>query len=273
MYLQNPIHRGANPIWHEAATPRIAIRPIQHALDREQWLLWAVALFPLCAMILIVALKMVKPGMFMILNREDGFVEWATAIVYVGGSGFAASLALHFRRQKETLHAVLYAGLAIGMIFIAMEEISWGQRLLGIDTPDYIAQRNLQDELTFHNIDGFPLHAAYIAVGLYGAFSRMIAQPVLGRRYPDLVNLLTPPRALFLFFFIPALLYGYYEFIWYTDLVPRGVEWSEYWAETPRFLIPGDQESIELLLSLGFLLFTVLNWVRYRVGAPLTLGR
>lgn len=273
MYVENSRNFAAGHRWHEAASPRAAVKPIQIALDRERWVIWTVALFPLFAVMLIVALKHFKPGMYMILNREDGIVEWATAIVYLIAAGFAVSLVFHFWRQKEKMLALLYGGLGIGMAFIAMEEISWGQRVLGIATPEFIEAINVQDELTLHNLGAFPLHEAYLLVGFYGAFSRPIAMAVLGDRHKRLVDLVTPPRALFLYFFIPFLLYAYYEFIWYTDLLPRNLEWPEYWAEKPRFASGDDQESIELLLSLGFLVFTVVNWARYRVGAPLTLGR
>jgi hypothetical protein len=263
----------ASPAWHRKSPSKLAVKPIQLALKHQRQVFWAIALFPLFVLLLIAAVKL-KPYWYAVFNREDGLVEWATAIVYLVAAGFVISLALNlWRVSKERLYALLYSGLAAAMIFVAMEEISWGQRLLGIDTPDFVEDINLQGEITFHNVEGFPLHQSYILVGFYGAFSRMIATPFLGRRYPHLVNLLTPPRALFLYFFISFLLYAYYEFLWYTELVPYGIDWPEYWTGRGGSLSGHDQESIELLLSLGFLLFTVVNWVRYRVGAPFTLGR
>jgi hypothetical protein len=272
MYWDNSEKLGASPTWHKEAPPKLAVRPIQLALERQQQLFWGITLFPLLVLLLIGVIKL-KPYWYMVLNREDGLVEWATALVYLVGAGFAISLVLNFGRRKEKIYALLYAGLAAGMIFVAMEEISWGQRVFGVDTPDFVEDVNLQGEITFHNVEGFPLHKAYIAVGVYGAFSRMIAAPILGKHYPHLVNLLTPPRALFLYFFIPAVLYAYYEWIWHTELVPGELEWDNYWTGQGGSLSGDDQESIELLLSLGFLLFTIVNWVRYRIGAPLTLDR
>jgi hypothetical protein len=45
--------------------------------------------------------------------------------------------------------------LFIGFVFLiaAFEEISWGQRVLGFDTPDKLLEINQQDEFNFHNID------------------------------------------------------------------------------------------------------------------------
>jgi hypothetical protein len=245
-------------------------RPIQLALEHEQRMLWAVALFPLLAVMLIAIFKLM-PRLYMFLIREDGLVEWATAIVYLLAAGFAVSLMLHFRRHQEWIYVLLYGVLGTGMFVIAMEEISWGQRQLGIKTPPVIADRNYKGELNFHNLSGFPVHEAFIAIGFYGAFSRLIATPLLIKRFPKFVDLVTPPYILFLFFFIPFVYYVYCEFLYYTEVLPRGLQWSEYWTEE-HFIIGKDQEPIELLLALGFLVFTVSHWVRYRLGAPLTLG-
>ena len=250
---------------------QIFSRPIQLALEHERWILWAVALFPLLAVMLIAIFKLM-PRLYMFLIREDGLVEWATAVTYLLAAGFAVSLVLHFRRRQEWIYVLLYGVLGAGMFVIAMEEISWGQRQLGIKTPPSIAERNYQGELNFHNLSGFPLHKAYIAVGFYGAFARLIAMPLLIKRFPKFVDLVTPPYALSLFFFIPFAYYAYNEFLYYTEVLPRGLTWSEYWRAEEHIIIGGDQEPIELLLALGFLVFTVLNWIRYRVGAPLTLG-
>jgi hypothetical protein len=246
-------------------------RPIQLALEHERRILWLVALFPLLAMMATATFKLM-PRLYMFLTREDSVVEWATAVVYVLAAGFAVSSVLHFRRNREWLYVLLYGVLGAGMFLIAMEEISWGQRQLGIETPHPLADINWKGELNFHNISGFPLHEVYIAVGFYGAFSRLIAAPLLSKRFPKLVDLVTPPCVLFLFFFIPFLYYAYNEYLYYTELLPRGLQWAEYWRTNERFIGGKESEPIELLLSLGFLLFTVLNWIRYRVGAPLTLG-
>src|SRR5574341_407472 len=40
------------------------------------------------------------------------------------------------------------------MFFISGEEIAWGQRLLGLETPEKLEAGNLQGEITLHNIIG-----------------------------------------------------------------------------------------------------------------------
>ncbi|MGH6920020.1 MAG: hypothetical protein ACREJ0_20215, partial [Geminicoccaceae bacterium] len=171
---------------HEEAMAQTFSRPIQLALEHERRILWVVALFPLLAVMLTVIFKLM-PRLYKFLVREDSVVEWATAIVYLLAAGFALSLVLHFRRDQEWIYVLLYGILGAGMLLIAMEEISWGQRQLGINTPPSIADVNYKGEFNFHNISGFPLHEAYIIVGFYGAFSRLIATPLLIRRFPKFV--------------------------------------------------------------------------------------
>lgn len=42
--------------------------------------------------------------------------------------------------------------LVIGALVMAMEEISWGQRVFHIDTPDFFQRHSTQNELNFHNL-------------------------------------------------------------------------------------------------------------------------
>jgi hypothetical protein len=81
------------------------------------------------------------------------------------------------------------------------------------------------------------------------------------------VELLTPPYYLFLYFFITCMLYVYYEYLYFTRLRPMRLQWEEFFAD-PAFIDGKDQEPFELLLGLAFLLFVVVNKFRYRRGGP-----
>ena len=70
-----------------------------------------------------------------------------------------------------------------------------------------------------------------------------------------------------MYFFMTAGLYTYYEYLYFTQLQPSGLQWEEFFAEE-TFIAGKDQEPIELLLGLGFLLFVVVNKFRYRRGGP-----
>jgi hypothetical protein len=49
---------------------------------------------------------------------------------------------------------------------VAGEEVSWGQRILGLQTPETLAEINRQDELTLHNIDDVRVALEFVLIGL-----------------------------------------------------------------------------------------------------------
>src|SRR3546814_761167 len=239
------------------------------AIEDRPWVMQAVALAPVLYVALVAAAKLVGPGGYMALVREDGPVEWATTLAYLLACGFALHLGLRLRRRAAPVLPflpVLYVLLACGLFVVAMEEISWGQRLMGIETPETVASTNVKGELNFHNHEDFPLELAFAIVGFYGAFARFLVPPALKRRYRVATELLTPPPALFLYFFCAFALFAYFHYVVVTygdALAAAGTSWEEYWSQG-QFVIGKDQEPIELLLAGGFLLFVLRNWLRFR---------
>lgn len=89
---------------------------------------------------------------FIYFGAEDSLVETATAII-LAICGFVlwwrVSVARHILTRGAIVLGILY-GLAY--VWAGGEEISWGQRILGFDSPAYFAQNNDQQEFTFHNL-------------------------------------------------------------------------------------------------------------------------
>jgi len=87
--------------------------------------------------------------------REDSIVEYSGAILMFIASLFLIHLLItrfnHIGRLLK-LFMVLYC---LFLIVAAGEEISWGQRIFNIKTPDTISQYNLQNELNLHNLEIF----------------------------------------------------------------------------------------------------------------------
>ncbi|UCG68869.1 MAG: hypothetical protein JSV09_13920 [Thermoplasmata archaeon] len=88
------------------------------------------------------------------ITREDGIVEYIQAILYILGAGiwgFAFIIAPN-ETKLEKRRRVFYILFMVFFIFLFLEEISYGQRLFGISTPDTLKELNLQDETNIHNI-------------------------------------------------------------------------------------------------------------------------
>jgi hypothetical protein len=75
---------------------------------------------------------------------EDGIYEYLTA-------GFFLLASFGFIVKFKECRNFLYLGYFIGCLFVAGEEISWGQRLLQIIPYDYFLEQNYQQEINFHN--------------------------------------------------------------------------------------------------------------------------
>lgn len=95
------------------------------------------------------------------LAVEDGPIENLGAAAFlVAASLFFVSFRdslgagndFHLFRTKRNLFLLL---LALAFLFAGGEEISWGQRIFGWNTPAAIADINAQDETTIHNLDIF----------------------------------------------------------------------------------------------------------------------
>ena len=71
------------------------------------------------------------PVSYIRLIAEDNIGEFATFIALMVASAFFM-LVFSCRRSEE--HNYWHVLLGVGTLFVAMEEISWGQRLMGLGT-------------------------------------------------------------------------------------------------------------------------------------------
>lgn len=171
--------------------------------------------------------------------QEDEWVEWASFWAFgLAGAVFAATA---WRQWRATGQLPWFAaGVALFCWFVALEEISWGQRLLGYRPPVYFLEENFQQELNLHNV----VDTKYRKLALKGVILGFgVVLPVLaalpGPR--DLLRRLrieASPLAL-----VPAFLAAY-------------LLYAEYpWTHTGEW--------VELMLGLGFLFAALLGLRQY----------
>jgi hypothetical protein len=101
---------------------------------------------------------LVEPGRLAELTREDGPFEWAGAIAFLGASVVFFVEFLSTRgaaRGGRTLKSLALVGFAVLFFGAFGEEISWGQRLLGIQPPAVFSEHNRQGEMNIHNLPMF----------------------------------------------------------------------------------------------------------------------
>ena len=214
-----------------------------------------VFLFPVVPVAIFLAIKLLAPDTYPTLITEDSAVERLQALLYFAASALAFSSFATLLKNRLTLTAILYGMLAFGLLLVAIEEMSWGQRVFEIATPAYFAAHNTQNEISLHNLDFIQpiLHNIYIAAGAYGAFSWVVAALPASetkRNCRHILNYVTTDWFVSSYFFCTAFMYTLLEYI--ARPHPGG------------FLIWRDQEPAELLFALGFFLLLATKRVRLR---------
>src|SRR6056297_53711 len=84
---------------------------------------------------------------------EDGAVEWLTVVALLFSAALLLTRAWKLRGQRPR---VFLAAQCFGALILcggAGEEISWCQRLIGLETPEWIEESNRQGEMNFHNLE------------------------------------------------------------------------------------------------------------------------
>ena len=223
-------------------------------------------LFPIVFVIYTILLKINHPDFYQALMwRENSIIEWLQFICYFIAFVVSFSISITYYKRNQILFCLMYMVLALGLFFIAGEEISWGQKILHFHTPTSWGKYNYQNETNIHNLKAFPVSMLYVIIGFYGAFSRFIIPKKVKIKYSSVVNLFVPDHYLFFYFFVVGSLYFYYDRLSKIAATLFG-DWAgiSYVSKVgaSHFLIGKDQEPAEFLLSSGFLLFVIIN--KYR---------
>lgn len=124
--------------------------------------LFAITFFSVAVVCIVWAIYLFKPVGYVFLIAEDCWAESATFVCCMLAFCF---LFAAFRKDKHLLMPG-YVLLAIFVLFVGLEEISWGQRIFGIDTPSFIREYNYQQELTFHNMGLFSFLKSGMIIGI-----------------------------------------------------------------------------------------------------------
>lgn len=213
-----------------------------------RWLFW----LPVVTSLVIIALQFNRT-IFRFLLEEDGPAEWLTAICFVLAGLVSARIALNRLKTDHPWQAVLFIGVTAVMLFAGGEEISWGQRLFGWETPQELIDINDQGETNLHNI-GILLditNLAMFATGLYGTFAYLVNRKLHFARFWDQGDHLFVPPFFLATYFLPILIFRILRITIFTEsnfTLNRLAEWSE------------------MVVAVGILLFLWLAFLR--VTAP-----
>jgi hypothetical protein len=197
---------------------------------------WALTVAPIVVAV-IVALTAAYRPLYRAFINEDAIVEWAQFGVLLALVPMGIALAVRLWRRHERSFAALFAIAAVGAFFIAGEEISWGQRLLGWATPEDLAALNEQGETNIHNIGdvlSFLNLAMFIITIVAGVMPFVWRWGSGGRRRDVATTIIVPP----LFLASSFLFAGAYRLLRYSIMPEAGYVISRY-GEVGELLLYG----------------------------------
>jgi hypothetical protein len=166
------------------------------------------------------ALNALNADAYYLSVQEDESLEWATFWAFSLAAVLNGRQAAVRRRRGEAPWFSL--GVCLFCFFVAMEEISWAQRVFGYRPPAYFLERNFQQELNLHNVVGsFWRKVALGAVILgYGAVLPGVARWGAASRRLAPLGMVAPPASL-----LPAFLTTFATYVVYPwDFTGEWVE-------------------------------------------------
>lgn len=164
----------------------------------------------------LVSFHFVNSDAYVAAMQEDGVVEWMTFLLFLAAGGVAIVQAVRNRRVFDLL-------VALFCLFVAGEEISWGQRLMGYVPPDLFLKNNFQQETNLHNFSGIfgrPKWVLAITLGAYGLLLPAAATKPMFRGLMQRIGATPPPFAL-----IPWFATCVFLLVWYP------IEYTGEWVE------------------------------------------
>lgn len=177
---------------------------------------------------------------------DDKPLEWVQLGFFIIAAIFSGLIVQKLLKLKKSwVLTIIYILGAIVLIFLIGEEISWGQRLLGITTPEAWKETNLQNEINLHNQQGFfgYVYWFYIRFTFYCSFAwlaKALLPKSLGDQLELWLKLLVPPWYLISFFFISFIMFHLHRDLHYPL--------NEF------------EEFNELLISQGLSFFMIINY-------------
>ena len=225
-----------------------------------------ILILPFVILAAFLALKIRWPGYYhRYAVREDGPGEYLTAVFFLLATVYFFLSWRASRSLESHLVPLLYLAAAVGCFLVFGEEISWGQRILGVGTPGWLEEINRQDEINLHNLDAVQGNLIYAALSLsfLGAFGwalfASLPRPARDRLTRAGLRRFIPDWFLSSYFFVLFLVYSAITYLreHLNALLGTGMTGGPFFGS-------GDQEPAELILALGVLLFAGFSYSTLR---------
>jgi hypothetical protein len=197
------------------------------------------------------------------LTKEDNLIENLTAFAYFLAFGFSILVLKNVKKNKVVFS--IFIVLSVMFLVVGLEEISYGQRIVGFVNPD-IQSENYQGEINIHNLDSIQpyRYIFYITISFLGAFSWLIFPKITKNKM--FIKCL-PPKFLFSYFISVLIMYIVMKS---APLQFRSLHVIDDFLipVTYGFFIRHDSEFFEMILGLGLMFFAINSWLVVSSQSP-----
>ncbi|MEZ5285770.1 MAG: hypothetical protein R2712_13375 [Vicinamibacterales bacterium] len=180
--------------------------------------------------------------------QEDRPVEQLTFLFLAAAGGLALRLGLSGRTRTPAWTTAFFCTFGFGLLLVAMEEVSWGQRFLGFDTPPLLDAVNAQGEANLHNIGPLQGRSEWMRLvfGVGGLVGIALGSDARWQRVA-----------------VPRVLLSWFGLI--TAHAAIDV-WNDIWPIEERFdfLMQRTSEVVELMIGIAAFLYV---WLHMRQAA------
>lgn len=129
---------------HNSPQPEPRVSPL--------WWLW----LPLLVLALVVGIYLADRSVFIQwIDGELGAIELGTVLILIPGVIYAAMIWPQRQPLPNKWLPLWFVLVGLGCFYFAGEEASWGQHLLGWQTPEGLNEINDQHETNLHNISSW----------------------------------------------------------------------------------------------------------------------
>lgn len=148
------------------------------------------------------------------LSQEDEFFEMLQYVFLILALIYSYKLTKFFFSNKDKLQGFSFTMVFMVIILLIGEEVSWGQRIFNIQTPQFIVENNAQQEISIHNLYLFDrnIDIAYLMVCIYGTFTWLISKHLKNKIAKKITKYYLVPVFIAPYFLIGLIFYLYNTF-------------------------------------------------------------
>ena len=218
---------------------------------------WVIFIIPILLIIIVFFNKIffgINDPVYRYLTTEDNLIESLTANYYFIAFGFSLFILKYIKKHIGVFSIFLI--ISIIFLIVGLEEISYGQRILGFNNLMFSA--NTQGEINIHNLDLVQpyRHFYYISVAFLGSFSWLILPKIqLFSKNELFIKYVLPPKFLFSYFSSVLIIVSVMKYV-PVEFINGNVTFG--------FFINYDSEFFELILVLGLLLYVINSFYQIR---------